>query len=138
MIISQFVLIMTEYAGIYLQKQSAEYGQFLNVSDAVDGIKYFYYLLCSFSFKMRIFILRNRSLFTNHNMKVFKRNSTDILVPSYILVSQILVYCYIKQENFSIECVKLNCNFSESFKFHCWLLLLRSFVRLKDHKLSIS
>ena len=44
LIISQFALIMTEYAGIYLQKQGAEYGQFLNVSDAVYGIKYLFYL----------------------------------------------------------------------------------------------
>ena len=40
-------LIMIEYAGIYLKKQSAEYARILNVSDAVHSIRSLYKLLRS-------------------------------------------------------------------------------------------
>ena len=47
----EYVLIMlnmTEYAGIYLEKQSAEYARILIVSDAVHIIMSLYKLLSSY------------------------------------------------------------------------------------------
>ena len=41
-------LNVTEYVGIYLKKQSAEYARILNVSDAVHSIRSVYKLLSSY------------------------------------------------------------------------------------------
>ena len=41
-------LNVIEYAGIYLEKQSAEYARILNVSDAVHSIRSVYKLLSSY------------------------------------------------------------------------------------------
>ena len=59
----------TEYASIYLKRQSAEYTRILNVSDAVHSIKSLYKLLSS---------CRQRDVFrilSEHNGAFYKNNN---------------------------------------------------------------
>ena len=46
---ASITLNIIEYAGIYLKKQSAEYGKILNVFDVVHSIRSQYKLLSSYS-----------------------------------------------------------------------------------------